>query len=143
MFSQLIFVGNLGRDPEMRFTPSGREVTNLSVATNRRWTDSEGETQEETIWFRVSVWGKQAIACNEYLAKGRQVLVIGRLRADEFGNPRTYTRADGSIGTSFEVNARTVRFLGGRNGAGAEADEDPTGIVGPVADEATEDEIPF
>jgi len=140
MFQKLVFVGNLGRDPEMRFTPSGREVTNLSVASNRRWTNSEGEQVEETIWFRVSVWGKQAVACNEYLSKGRQVLVEGRLRPDENGNPRTYLRGDGTTGTSFEVNAQTVRFLGSGNGqARVDAEEEPGGPLGPE----TEEEIPF
>lgn len=116
MFHKIVLVGNLGRDPEMRYTPSGKEVTNLSVATNRRYTGSNGEPVEETIWFRVSVWGKQAIACNEYLAKGRQVLVEGRLIADENGNPRIWSRQDGTPGASFEVNAQVVRFLGSRNG---------------------------
>jgi len=120
----------------MRYTPSGQAVCNLSVATNRRWTNNEGEPVEETIWFRVSVWGKQAEACNQYLSKGRQVLVEGRLRADDHGNPRTYLRQDGTTGTSFEVNAQVVRFLGSGNGQ-ARADEE--GAAGTV----TEDEIPF
>jgi single-strand DNA-binding protein len=114
MFHKVILVGNLGRDPEMRYTPSGQAVTNLSVATNRRYTDSSGDTHEETVWFRVSVWGRQAEATNQYLSKGRQVLVEGRLVPDENGNPRTWTRQDGTTAASFEINAQTVRFLGGR-----------------------------
>lgn len=138
MFHKIVLVGNLGRDPEMRYTPSGKEVTNLSVATNRRYTGSDGTPVEETIWFRVSVWGKQAIACNEYLAKGRQVLVEGRLIADENGNPRIWSRQDGTPGASFEVNAQVVRFLGSRNGqTAAQAEGAAESIV------ETEDEIPF
>lgn len=136
MYHKLILVGNLGRDPEMRYTPSGQAVTNLSVATNRSYTDSSGETVKETIWFRVSVWGKQAESCHQYLKKGRQVLVEGRLVADENGNPRIWTRQDGTPGASFEVSAATVRFLGGREDAAYSAGE------GPAAPQSEED-IPF
>ena len=66
MFQKVILVGNLGRDPEMRYTPGGQAVTNFSVATNRRYTDSSGETRDETVWFRISAWGKQAETCNQY-----------------------------------------------------------------------------
>lgn len=139
MYQRIVLVGNLGRDPEMRYTPSGQAVTNLSVATNRRYTDSSGEQREETVWFRVSVWGRQAETVHQYLRKGRQVLVEGRLTADESGNPRIWTRQDGTPGASFEVNALTVRFLGGREDtAGFDSDEGGAG-AGPE----TEDEIPF
>ena len=109
---------NLGRDPELRYLQSGEAVCNLSVATNRKWNDRQtGGPQEEVCWFRVSVWGKQAEACHEYLTKGRQVLVEGRLRPDpETGGPRVYVRQDGTAGASFEVVAQTVRFLGSGNG---------------------------
>jgi single-strand DNA-binding protein len=138
MFHKVILVGNLGRDPEMRYTPGGQAVTNLSVATNRKYTDSSGESREETVWFRVSVWGRQAEATNQYLSKGRQVLVEGRLVPDENGNPRTWTRQDGSSAASFEVNAQTVRFLGGR-ADGAQFDEGPG--AGPAPESV--DDIPF
>jgi single-strand DNA-binding protein len=120
MHQNLVIVGNLGRDPELRYLPSGEAVCNLSVATNRRWNDRQtGEPQEEVCWFRVAVWGKQGEACNTYLEKGRQVLVEGRLRPDpDTGGPRVYFRQDGTAGASFEVVAHTVRFLGGRNGSG-------------------------
>src|SRR3990170_2534670 len=74
MFHKVILVGNLGRDPEMRYTPSGQAVTNLNVATNRTYTDNAGNQVKQTVWFRVSVWGKQAEAAHQYLRKGRQVL---------------------------------------------------------------------
>lgn len=138
MFHKVLLVGNLGRDPEMRYTPSGTPVTKLNVATNEAWTDSAGQRQERTIWWRVSVFGKQAETCNEYLKKGRQVLVEGRINADpKTGGPRIYPRQDGTAGASFEVTAMYVRFLGGRADSGAAADyeggEPPT----------EESEIPF
>ena len=115
-FHTIIIVGNLGRDPEMRYTPNGNAVTSLNVASNRQYTDSSGQRIKETIWFRVSVWGKQAESCNTYLQKGSSVLIEGRLTPDkETGGPRTYTRQDGSPGASFDVSAATVRFLTTRN----------------------------
>lgn len=115
MYQRIIIIGNLGRDPEQRFTPDGTPVTTFSVATSRRY----GE-KDETTWFRVTVWSKQAESCNQYLHKGSKVLVEGRLRPDESGNPRVYQRKDGSWGASYEVTAETVRFLtpkGEENGA--------------------------
>ena len=136
MYQKIVIVGNLGRDPEMRYTPSGQPVTNLSVATNRKWTSADGTPGEETIWFRVSVWGKQAETCNQYLSKGRQVLVEGRLRPDPAtGGPRIWTRQDGTPGASFEITALNVRFLGGRAEGAA---------VGPEEEAIIEEEgIPF
>ena len=118
-YQSITIVGNLGRDPEMRYLENGQAVTNLNVATNRRWTDqATGEAREEVTWFRVSVWGRQAEAANEYLQKGRQVLVEGRISPDpNTGSPRLFTRQDGSVGASFEVVASRVQFLGS-NGNG-------------------------
>lgn len=112
MLQRVMIIGNLGRDPELRFTESGQAVANMSVATNRKYTNSAGEEVERVTWFRISVWGKQAEACNEYLAKGRQVYVEGRLITDENGNPRMWTGEDGAQHTAFEVNAYAVHFLG-------------------------------
>ena len=83
MWHTLIVVGNLGRDPEMRYTPSGQAVTSFSVATSRQYTSSNGQLVKETVWFRVSAWGKQAETCNQYLKKGSKVLVEGRLSPDQ------------------------------------------------------------
>ena len=138
MFHKVILVGNLGRDPEMRYTPGGQAVTNLSVASSRRFTDSSGEMRDETVWFRVSVWGRQAESCNQYLRKGRQVLVEGRLNPDDNGNPRIWNAQDGTPRASFEVTAQTVRFLGGRDDAGVDSGADP----GPSAP-PSDDDIPF
>ncbi len=142
MFQQITIVGYLGNDPVMRFTPSGQAVTSFSVATSRSYTNNAGQKVDETTWFRISVWGAQAESCNQYLSKGRPVLVVGRLRPDpQSGGPRIYTRQDGSTGASFEVNAQNVRFLpGGRGegGSGYQAD------MGDAADGGAEDDdIPF
>jgi single-strand DNA-binding protein len=118
-FHTVIFVGNLGRDPEMRYTPGGQAVTNFSVAVNDGYTNNQGEKIDRTIWIRVSTWGKNAENCNQYLKKGSKVLVEGRLVPDpSTGGPRTWTRQDGSVSASFEVSAMTVRFLSSRGEAG-------------------------
>ena len=136
MYQKITIVGNLGRDPEMRYTPSGQPVTNLSVATNRKWTNADGTPGEETIWFRVSVWGKLAEACNQYLVKGQQVLVEGRMNPDPAtGGPRIWTGNDGVARASYELTANTVRFLAKPRGATADYEEPPA-IEGP-------EEIPF
>jgi single-strand DNA-binding protein len=138
MFHKVILVGNLGRDPEMRYTPSGQAVTNLNVATNRTYTDNGGNQVKQTIWFRVSVWGKQAESVHQYLRKGRQVLVEGRLNPDDNGNPRIWNAQDGTPRASFEVTAETVRFLGAPGEAvAAPAEEGGLGLP------ESEDDIPF
>ncbi|MDY7018762.1 MAG: single-stranded DNA-binding protein [Chloroflexota bacterium] len=103
--SKVTLIGNLGSDPEMRFTADGKPVTSFRMATSRRYTTSTGETKEETDWFRVTVWGKQAEQCNQFLAKGRQVYVEGRLHA------RNWEGQDGQTRTSLEVTANQVLFL--------------------------------
>jgi single-strand DNA-binding protein len=138
MFHKVILVGNLGRDPEMRYTPGGQAVTTLSVATNRTW-NRDGEQQKETVWFRVTVWGRQAESVNQYLRKGRSILVEGRLNPDENGNPRVWTGNDGQARASFEVTAQTIKFLGGRGDAAGDAGDEDYMPGGPQ----TEDEIPF
>ena len=116
MYHTIILAGNLGRDPEMRYTPNGQAVTNMNVAVNDSYTNNQGELIKRTIWMRVSVWGKQAENCNEYLQKGSKVLVEGRLVCDpETGNPRVFQRQDGSSGASFEISGRNVRFLSSRS----------------------------
>ena len=82
MYQKIILVGNLGRDPEMRYIPSGAAVTSFSMATSEKWTGQDDQQQERTIWWRISVFGKQGEACNEYLKKGSKVLVEGRMTAD-------------------------------------------------------------
>jgi len=140
MFQKLTVVGNLGADPEMRYMPDGTAVTNFSLATNRKWKDQSGELAEETTWFRVSVFGRQAEACNEYLSRGRQVLVEGRLKPDERGGPRTFTRNDGTVGASFEVTANTVRFL---QGGSEQASQPASSQASKPAASDEGDDIPF
>jgi len=143
MYQTIIIAGNLGRDPEMRFLQSGQAVTSFSVATNRQYTNSRGEQIKETIWFRVSAWGRQAEICNQYLSKGSKVLVEGRLTADpNTGGPRVWTGQDGSTRASFEITAQTVRFLSSRGeiipGGGADGGMMDAGDMLPA-----EDDIPF
>jgi single-strand DNA-binding protein len=140
VYQKLTLVGNLGRDPEMRYTSDGTPVTNFSVATNRRWTNADGSQGEETVWFRVAAWRRLAEVCNEYLEKGRQVLVEGRLQPDpETGGPRVWTGRDGQPRASYEVTALTVKFLGRGVAAPAEGAADLPDE--PPADEG--EEIPF
>lgn len=101
-YQKLIIVGHCGSNPEQRFTPAGDPVTTFSVATSRKY----GE-KDETTWFRVTTWNKQAELCNKYLSKGSKVLVEGRLKAE----PNVYQRKDGTWASSYEITAETVRFL--------------------------------
>jgi len=141
MYQTIIIVGNVGRDPEMRYTPTGQAVTSFSVATNRQYTSNNGETVKETIWFRVSAWGKTGETCNQYLKKGSKVLVEGRLTADPAtGGPHTFTKQDGTTGASFEVSAQTVRFLSSR---GETAEPGTPAVDEGVAPAADEGDIPF
>ena len=104
-FNKIIIVGNLGRDPELRYTPQGTAVCNFSVATNERRRDKAGEQQDITTWFRVNAWGRQAENVSKYLAKGRRVYVEGRLHVEE------WTDRDGKQRYTLEVNASDVQFL--------------------------------
>ncbi len=145
MYQRLVLVGNLGRDPEMRYTPNGTPITNFPMATSRKWTDAQGQVKEETAWFRISVYGKQAENCNQYLSKGQKALVEGTLIVDEkTGGPRVYQRKDSTYGASFEVRATTVRFLsrkGEVSEGGAAAVTAPPAVTG--TEPMTEEELPF
>jgi single-strand DNA-binding protein len=107
-FNKITIVGYLGRDPELRYTPQGTAVCNFSVATTEKRQNARGETEEHTIWFRIAAWGRQAELAAEYLAKGKQVYVEGRLRREG------YTDREGIQRTSLEVNASDIQFLGQR-----------------------------
>ena len=98
-------IGNLGSDPEMRYTPSGNPVTSFRIATSRRYTSQDGERREDTEWFRVVTWNRLAEQCNQYLTKGRRVYAEGRLRSD------TWVGNDGQTRFTNEINAFTVLFL--------------------------------
>ena len=107
--NKIIIVGYLGRDPEMRYSPSGQPMTSFSIASSRRYTTAAGEQRDETEWFNCTAFGRLADVCNQYLARGRQVYVEGRLRS------RQYERRDGSPGFSLDVNVTEVHFLGRRD----------------------------
>ncbi len=134
MYQQVILVGNLGSDPEMRYTPSGVPVASFSLAVNRVWTGQDGQQQEKTVWFRVTTWRKQAEIVSQYLTKGRQVMVVG-----EIEEPRAYIDREGNPRASLEVTARTIKFLGGRGEAPASYGTGTTN----AGDISTEEDIPF
>lgn len=138
MYQKLVIIGRLGRDPEMRFTPTGQAVTSFSVATDRSYTDQAGKAVKETVWFKVTAWGKLAETCNNYLQKGKLVLVEGRLTVDaKSGGPRVWTGQDGTPRATYEVVANTVKFLSakGEGGSPAGVEED--------AETAPAEDIPF
>ena len=103
--NKIMLIGNVGSEPEMRYTPNGKAVTSFRMATNYRYVGPDGERREETEWFRVSVWGRQAESCNQYLSKGKRVYVEGRLHS------RSWEGQDGQTRTSLEVSANRVIFL--------------------------------
>ncbi|MBU2541797.1 MAG: single-stranded DNA-binding protein [Candidatus Omnitrophica bacterium] len=106
-FNKVFLIGNLTRDPELRYTPSGTAVANLRIATNRRFKDKEGQQKDEVCFVTVVTWNKQAEVCNQYLQKGRPIFVEGRLQS------RSWQAQDGSKRNVLEVRAERVQFLGG------------------------------
>lgn len=136
MYQQITLIGNLGNDPDLRHTAGGVPVASFSLAVSRKWT-KDGQEQEKTTWFRVSVWNEQANAVHKYLSKGRQVMVVG-----EIEEPRVFTDKSGNARASLEVKAQNVKFLGQKgdsNGAAVAAM-----VAGQVPTEATQDEsVPF
>ncbi|MBU6376566.1 MAG: single-stranded DNA-binding protein [Bdellovibrionales bacterium] len=145
--NKVILIGRLGQNPEVRHTPSGSSVANFSLATNESWTDKQGQKQERTEWHRVVVWGKLADLCGQYLVKGRQVFIEGKLQT------RQWQDKDGQTKYTTEVLAQTVQFLGGnaQQGAGAGNPANNFGGNAPTTMDTsgmaepsfTEDDIPF
>jgi single-strand DNA-binding protein len=141
MVNKVILVGNLGRDPEVRSTPSGQQVANFSIATTRKWKDRDGNRQEKTEWHYIVAWGKSAEIASQYLTKGKQIYVEGRLET------RSWEK-DGQKHYRTEVICDNFQMLGGRGdsssrggGADAPAHEGPDGGMGGHGIE--EDDIPF
>jgi len=139
--NRVLLIGNLGQDPEKRFTPSGQPVTTFTIATTERWKDrSNGQPQERTEWHRIVVWGQQAENCAQYLSKGRPVFVEGRLQT------RQWEDKDGVKRTTTEVIAQRVLFLGssqGREGKGR-SDQTPIDMEPPPFDAGNaDDDVPF
>ena len=134
-YEKIVIVGRVGKQPELRYTPSGKAVVSFPVAVNKRTGD-----RKVTKWFRVSVWDKQAENCNQYLQQGQEVLVEGELQADDgTGGPHVWTRQDGSVGASFELTASVVRF--GARADGEKSGSDQHGGDGHAG--YTEDDVPF
>ena len=136
--NKVILIGNLGRDPELRYTASGQGVANFTLATNERWRDKDGANQERTEWHRIVVWGKTAENCAQYLQKGRSVYVEGRLQTREWedkeGNKRQTT----------EIVAQNVTFLGSRDAArSGSAPAPPSDSPAPSGSPPDGDDIPF
>ena len=121
--NKIIVIGNVGRDPEMRYTPSGQSVTSFSVASNRRYRTADGEQREETMWFNVNAWGRMAEVCNQYLTKGRQVYVEGRLTT------RIFQGNDGQPRIANDISLTEMQMLGSRS-SGMDDDRSPYGGEG-------------
>jgi single-strand DNA-binding protein len=140
--NKVILVGNLGRDAEVRYTPGGAAVARFSIATTEVWNDKGGQRQERTEWHNIDLWGKQAESLSEYLVKGKQVYIEGRLQTDE------YTDKEGVKRKSTKVRCERVVLLGGGGGRGGGMDRSERGGVSvPSHDESaeplTDDDIPF
>lgn len=144
-FNKITIVGNLGKDPELRYTPQGNAVCNFSVATNEKRRDKTGDLQDVTTWFRITLWGKQAENASKYLTKGSPIYIEGRLKVEEWAD------RDGKNRYTLEVQATDMQFLGSSRGdefsGGSSAefsDDSPSGS--PVSDfsgQPSDDDIPF
>lgn len=138
-FNKIILIGNLGRDPELRYTPQGTPVCSFTVATNEKRKDRAGEAQDFTTWFRVTLWGRQAETASQYLTKGRPVYIEGRLRLEE------WTDRDGKQRFTLEVHATDMQFIGGGRsdeGTTTGSKQATMDTTSPEAD-LSDDDIPF
>lgn len=147
-FNKIIVVGNLGRDPELRYTPQGSAVCSFSVATSEKRRDKGGDMQDITTWFRVTLWNKQAELASKYLTKGNSVYIEGRLRIEE------WTDKDGKNRSTLEVNGTDMQFIGGARAEGYSSDaennndfsnqsESRNSVTPETADSPSDDDIPF
>ncbi len=141
MINKAILVGNLGRDPEIRYTASGMAVANFSIATTDRWKDkSSGEMKERTEWHKIVAWGKLGEICGEYLSKGRQVYIEGRIQTREWQDK------DGNKRYTTEIVANEMKMLGSKDSGSGQSAAGPAAIpeyTGPPLAEDKDDEIPF
>jgi len=135
--NKVILIGNLGRDPELRYTPGGQAVVNFTLATNERFSTKDGEKQERTEWHRIVVWGRTGEICAQYLAKGRSVYIEGRLQTREWEDK------EGQKRRTTEIVANTVQFLGGRGEGGSGGPSGGSGSGGSDADPPPPDDVPF
>ena len=140
--NKAILIGNLGRDPELRYTQNGQAVVNFTLATSENWTDKSGQRVDRTEWHRIVAWGKTGELCAQYLSKGRTVYVEGRIQT------RDWEDKDGNKRQTTEINAQTVQFLGGPRGEGGGGNPSPAGggpgqDMGNSSGPAPGDDIPF
>jgi single-strand DNA-binding protein len=137
--NKVILIGNLGKDPEVRFTQTGSAVANFSIATSEQWNDRDGKRQERTEWHNIVVWGKQGELCGQYLSKGRQVYVEGSIRT------RSYDDKTGTKRYVTEIVAQRIRFLGGGGGTRVASEMDAGGVdeTGTSGMPPADDDIPF
>ena len=135
--NKVTLIGNLGQDPELRYTPAGKAVANFSIATSDRWKDKDGQSQERTEWHRIVLWGRQAEIAKDYLRKGRQIYLEGRLQT------RNYDDKDGNKRWITEIICERFLMLGRREEGGAE--EFPSGAeaASPTAAPSSDDDLPF
>ena len=141
-FNRVLLIGNLTRDPELRYTPSNTAVADIGLAVNRTYRDASGETQEDVTFVDITVWGRSAENCSQYLSKGSPVFVEGRLTLDQWENN------EGQRRSKLKVTAQRVDFLGAPGGAGkpdaaSPGSETPEQILEDVTVDETEDDIPF
>jgi len=138
--NKAILIGNLGRDPELRYTQNGQAVVNFTLATTENWSDrSTGEKQERTEWHRIVAWGRTGEICAQYLSKGRTVYVEGRIQTREWEDK------EGQKRRTTEINAQTVQFLGGPRGSGDASGGRPAEpeTATPSSAPPADDDIPF
>jgi single-strand DNA-binding protein len=138
--NQLTITGRLGGDPESRFTPSGSQVCNFSVAVGNDYTNKNGDKESKTMWIKCVAWNKQAEVYKQYLHKGSRVLISGQLNTDEQGNPRIWQGTDGTSHASFEMTVRELVFLDKANASGGSDNTSKMDTAPVVADD---DELPF
>ena len=139
MYQQITIIGFLGKDPDTRYTPEGETVANFPVATSKKFKGTDGQMLERTIWWKVSVFGKQAEACNTYLHKGSKAMVVGEMHADEHGQPRLWKGSDGFMHASFELTASKVLFLSSKD----ETSETPAPDTTDAPAGSNDDDTPF
>lgn len=135
--NKVILIGNLGKDPEVRYTPSGTAVANFSIATTENWTNKDGEKESHTEWHRIVAWGRLGEICGEYLSSGKQVYIEGRIRTNEWEDQ------EGNKRQNKEIVALTMQMLGSRAQAEPSSDESPSPEPDTASSGPTEDDIPF
>lgn len=138
MFQEFIAVGNLGNDPEMRYTPAGDPVTSFSLAINKTWTDQQGQKHDKTLWVRVSAWRKQAEVVAQYLHKGSRVLVVGELEPAQ-----AYINKEGKPQATIEVKADTIKFLSAKGEGPVQETAPAPGEASTTAHPANPEDVPF